>query len=116
MPERPNVVVTFKDVESDERVREAIEKRCAQLGEEFPELGRVDLTLSQDGAGFTVHGHVTGKGRDVGVQADASELLPAVDRALDKVERQLRTLHDKRIFAQRREAQRDPPKKQRGPS
>ena len=58
-----------------------------------------------------VHGHATGKHRDVGAHASASEAGPAADRVLDKLERQLRTLHDKKIFSQRRDAQRDPPKK-----
>jgi len=105
------VVAIFKDMDSDERVQEVIDKRCEQLSEEFPELSRVEITLEETGNSYTVHGHVTGKNRDVGAQADASELLPATDRVLDKLERQLRKLHDKRIFAQRREAQRDPPKK-----
>jgi ribosome-associated translation inhibitor RaiA len=52
-----------------------------------------------------------GKHRDVGAQATASKAGPAADQVLDKLERQLRTLHDKDIFTQRREARRDPPKK-----
>ena len=111
MTERPAVVTTFKDIPSDERVREVIEKRCHVLAQEFHELSRVEITLSEVGNGFSGHAHVTGKGRDVGAQAEASELLPAADRLLDRMERQLRKLHDKRIFGQRREAQRDPPKK-----
>ena len=113
MNENPTVVVTFKDIATDERVREAIEQRCAHLGREFHEVSRLEITLTEDGQGFSVHGHVTGKSLDVGAQAEASELLPAAERVLDKVERQLRTLHDKHIFSQRREAQRDPPKKRR---
>ena len=50
---------------------------------------------------------MTGKGTDVVTQVNASELAPAADIIFDKVERQLRKLHDKRIFSQRREAQRD---------
>jgi ribosomal subunit interface protein len=111
MAERPTVVTTFKDLPIDERVRESIEKRCAHLGDEFREVTRFEITLAGDGVGFTVHGHVTGKGRDVGAQAGATELGPAADRLLDRVERQLRKYHDKQIFTQRREAQRDPPKK-----
>ena len=110
MDER-STVVTFKDLRADERLRDAIEKRCAHLGEEFQEISRVEVTLSEDGAGYTAHGHITGKGSDVGAQAEASDLGAAVDRLLDKLERQLRKHHDKRIFAQRRTAQRDPPKK-----
>ncbi len=111
MADRPSVITNFKDIEHDDRVSEVIDKRCAQLGGEFNELSRVEITLEEDGNGYAVHAHVTGKNRHVGAQADASELLPAVDRLLDKVEKQLRKLHDKRIFSQRREAQRDPPKK-----
>jgi ribosomal subunit interface protein len=111
MADRPTVVTTFKDIPTDERVREVIDRRCEILAQEFRELSRVEITLAEDGNGFTAHGHVTAKGSDVGAAAAASELLPATDRLLDKVERQLRKLHDKRIFTQRREAQRDPPKR-----
>ena len=113
MAERPVVVTTFKDLPADERVRETIEKRCTQLAQEFPEVSRFEISLAADGSGYTVHGHVTGKGRDVGAQAEATELLPAADRLLEKLARQLRKFHDKQIFTQRREAQRDPPKKKR---
>ncbi len=111
MTDRPTVVTTFKDLESDERLRETIERRCAQLADEFQEVTRFEITLTEDGSGFSVHGHVTGKGRNVGAQAEASELAPATDRLLDKVERQLRKVHDKQIFSQRRDAQRHPVKK-----
>jgi ribosomal subunit interface protein len=111
MAERPTVVTTFKDLPTDERVRETIEKRCTQLAEEFPEVTRFEISLAEDGSGYAVHGHVTGKGRDLGAQAEASALAPAADRLLEKVARQLRKFHDKQIFAQRREAQRDPPKR-----
>lgn len=111
MSELPTVVTIFKDMETDERVRDVIEKRCEVLHAEFQELSRVEITLEETGNSYAAHAHVTGKNRDVGAQADANELLPAVDRLLDKLERQLRKIHDKRIFAQRREAQRHPPKK-----
>ena len=111
MTDPPSVVTTFKDIPHDDPVRDAIEKRCDHLAEEFRELTRIEVTLAEDGAGITVHAHVTGKFRDVGAQAEAAEALPAVDQVLGKIERQLRTLHDKQIFTQRREAQRHPPKK-----
>jgi len=101
------VVVSFKDIENDDRTREAIEKRCEALFAEFQEVTRFEITLLQDGVGFAGHGHVTGKGEDVGAQATAKELLPAAEGLLDKLERQLRKHHDKRIYTQRREAQRD---------
>jgi len=97
----------FKDLANDERVREAVAARAEALAQEFPELVRLEVTLSQDGVGVAAHGHASGKGEDVGAQASASERLPAAEALLDRLERQLRKHHDKRIFAQRREAQRD---------
>ena len=108
MTQDPMVVVAFKDIEHDEQVREAIEQRCQELSAEFHELKRVEVTLLEDGGtGFSAHGHATGKGEDVGAHATAKQLLPAAEALLDKLERQLRKHHDKRIFSQRREAQRD---------
>jgi ribosome-associated translation inhibitor RaiA len=107
------LVTNFKDLSSDELVREAVEKRGRHLAAEFEEIVRIEVTLAADGVGFTAHGHVTGSHVDVGTHAAASELLPAAERLFTKVERQLRRVHDKRIFAQRREAQRNPPKRKK---
>ena len=74
-------------------------------------LRRSRLLVSENGAGFTVHAHATGKNTDVATHADAGAARVASDQVLDKIERQLRRVHDKRIFARRREAQRDPPKR-----
>ena len=111
MTQAATVLLNFKDLPRDEELREAIEDRCQNMAAEFGEVTRFEFTLAEDGAGFTVHGHVTGKNTDVGTQAAAEELGQAADRLLDRVERQLRRAHDKRIFAQCRDAQRDPPKK-----
>ena len=107
MPQKPTVVVSFKDIENDDRTREAIQRRCEALAAEFHEVTRFEITLLQDGVGVAGHGHVTGKGEDVGAQAAAKEVFAAAEGLLDKLERQLRKHHDKRIFTQRREAQRD---------
>jgi ribosomal subunit interface protein len=111
MTERPSVLVHTKDLDVEEDVRTSIEKRCAHLAEEFREVARFEITISENGAGFLVNGHATGKNTDVATHADASQPGPAADRVLDKIEKQLRKVHDKRIFAQRRDAQRDPPKR-----
>ena len=112
MAEQLILITNFKDLSKDESVREAIEKRCHHLAEEFGEIVRIEITLAADGAGFTAHGHVTGKQIDVATHAKATEILPAAEKLLVKLERQLRRVHDKRIFVQRREAQRHPPKRE----
>ena len=111
MTQSPLVITNFKDLPHDDDVRDSIERRGQHLVEEFKEITRIELTLAEDGGNVSVHGHVTGKHRDVGAHATASKAGPAADQVLDKLERQLRTLHDKNIFTQRREARRDPPKK-----
>lgn len=115
MPQAKDVVIHLKDAQVEEELREklhtSIAKRCQALGEEFHEVERIEVTLLGDGAGYEAHGHATGKATDVGIHARASEPGPAADQLLDKIERQLRRVHDKRIFSQRREAQRDPPKR-----
>ena len=111
MADQATVVVHFKDLANDDALRENLEKHCRALAEEFSEVTKLEITLSQDGAGFIAHGHVTGKNTDAATHAKASELGPAAERMLDKVERQLRRVHDKRIFSQRREAQRTPQKR-----
>ena len=112
MTESPTVVIHFKEVEHDEALKESIERQCQHLANNFHEITRIEVSLEESAAGFTTHGHVTGKGIDIATQAGASQLAPAVDLVFDKIERQLRKIHDKRIFSQRREAQRDPPKRQ----
>lgn len=115
MSKSPAVIVHARDLdldpELDESVRNSIERRCQQLADEFHEVERFELTITEAGTGFNVHGHATGKHTDVATHAEASEPGPAADRVLDRIEKQLRRVHDKRIFSQRRDAQRDPPKK-----
>ena len=108
------VMVHFKDVDIDERVRESIESRCDALAHEFPEVSRFEVTVTGDGVGYSVHGHATGKNTDIATHAGASDPGPATELVLDKIQKQLRKVHDKRIFGQRREAQRDPPKRKGG--
>ncbi len=112
MNQRPSVVIHFGEVEHDEPLRESIEKHCERLAADFEEINKIEVSLTANGAGFETHAHVTGKGIDIATQAAASELAPSADLVFKKTERQLRTIHDKRIFAQRREARRDPAKRQ----
>ena len=107
MSDNPAVVIHFRDCEQDDKIRDSIERHSTRLAHEFPEIRQFEISLSPNGSGFVAHGHVTGKGTDVATQVNASELAPAADLIFDKVERQLRKIHDKRIFSQRREAQRD---------
>jgi ribosome-associated translation inhibitor RaiA len=107
MSQTPTVVISFKDMDGNEDLREKIEKGCAALAAEFPETTRFEITLAPDGVGHTAHGHVTGRATEVAAHADAIEVAHAADRVLDLLEKLLRKVHDKHVFAQRREAQQE---------
>ena len=72
----------------------------------------IELTLAPDGAGFSAHAHVTGRA-ELAASAQAPELALAADRALERLGRALRRVHDKRTFARRREAMQQNPKRPR---
>ena len=113
MPRGPNIVISFKDIASDEEIRQSLETGCRQLAEEFPETTRFELTLAPDGAGHTAHGHVTGRNTEVAAHTEAIELGAAAVRLLNTLERLLRKVHDKHIFKNRRRAVQLTPKKRR---
>ena len=107
----PRVVVSFKDLETDETLRESVEKRCRALAAEFPRSARYEITISPDGAGHVTHARVSGGPIHIDTRARAIEMSLAADRALGKVAHQLRRLHDKRVFARRRAAKKANPKR-----
>jgi ribosome-associated translation inhibitor RaiA len=110
MADDPIVVISFKDLDADDDVRERVDARCRALREEFPETTRFEMTLAPDGSGHTAHVHVSGRRIHLDAHGNAIELELAAERALDKAHAQLRTVHDKRIFARRREARKASPK------
>jgi ribosome-associated translation inhibitor RaiA len=99
------------EVEIGEQLREELEKRCNALSDEFPEITRIDITLSEDGAAYAASGHVTGKGTEAAGHASGPEPEVAADQLFDTLRVRLRKIHDKRIFARRREAQRKSPRR-----
>jgi ribosome-associated translation inhibitor RaiA len=110
MADDPIVVISFKDLDADEELRERVDARCRALREEFPETGRFELTLAPDGSGHSAHLRVSGRSTHLDAHGNAIEMERAAEQALDKAHVQLRTLHDKRIFARRREARKASPK------
>lgn len=109
----PNAViaVSFKDMATDEELREQVEERCRTLADEFPEVTQVEVTISPDGAGHAASGHVNGKRTRLATHATAVEPAHAASQLLDTLRQQLRRAHDKRIFSRRREAQQRSPKR-----
>jgi ribosome-associated translation inhibitor RaiA len=100
------VIVHFGDVEHSDELNEALERRCRHLGDEFSETDRFEISLTPEHNDISVHAKVTGKNTSIAAHASGPHAKPAAEAALDRLERELRNRHDKRIFAARREAKR----------
>jgi ribosomal subunit interface protein len=106
------VIIHFKDLKQNDTLNETLENRCHHLAEEFPETTRYEITISLDKNEFLAHAHVRGKSTAMAASATAPDQRQASEAALDKLERELRKDHDKRIFLARREAMKNPAKRQ----
>lgn len=101
-----NVLIHFRDVDTDEDVREHLTARCQHLASEFPETDHYELTLEHESGHVRAHGHVTGKHTEAAAHSPPIEGLRAAgDTLLEKLRTELRKHHDKRIFAERRREQ-----------
>jgi ribosome-associated translation inhibitor RaiA len=93
-------------------VRDHLIARCEHLAEEFPETTRYEVTLQEQAGTIEAHAHVSGKKTSIAAHIENAEnARQAGDIVLDKVERELRKDHDKRIFSPRRKAQKSPAKR-----
>ncbi|MCG8589900.1 MAG: HPF/RaiA family ribosome-associated protein [Proteobacteria bacterium] len=104
MPD-PSVVIRFKDLHNDPTVREHLEKRCARLASRVNDLTRLELTLTPNAGEFAASGQAAARGISVAAHAAAEDIHLVGERVLDKLERELRREHDKRIYGRRRTAQ-----------
>ena len=108
-----NILIHWKGLENDPEVHDHLQTRCLHVASEFPETDHYELSIEPSGRDVKCHGHVTGKQTQLAAHADGLPTPRQVaDSVIDKLERELRREHDKRIFSQRRKAQRYPSKRQ----
>ncbi len=109
MTNEANVLIHWKGLENDEEVHDHLIERCQHVAAEFPETNHYELSIEPSGREIRCHGHVNGKHMQVAAHTDGFPTARQVgDSVIDKLERELRKEHDKRIFGRRRKAQRDP--------
>lgn len=97
--------IHWKNLSSEPEVDAHVRVRCEELAAEFPETERYELSLSPGGLGLVCHGHVSGKKTRVAAHCrDMDSARKAADSTINKIERELRRSHDKRIFSLRRRA------------
>jgi ribosome-associated translation inhibitor RaiA len=106
MARETTLIVHFGDVERTPQLSEALARRCSHLAEEFNETDCFEISLCPDKTDVSAHAKVTGKSTRISAHANAPHEMQAADAALNRLERELRNRHDKRIFSPRREARR----------
>ena len=107
-----NVLIHWKGLRNDEDVQTHLSDRCREIAAEFPETQRYELSIEASHRKIQCHGHVNGKKTQVAAHAqDLPTPRQAADLVLDKLHRELRREHDKRVFGHRRRARRDPSKR-----
>ena len=100
------VILHIKDVERSDELDETLERRCQALADEFSEVSRFEISIEPDRNDVRATAKASGKNTTVAAHANAADARQAADLALTKLERELRSRHDKRIFTPRREARR----------
>ncbi|MCP3983147.1 MAG: HPF/RaiA family ribosome-associated protein [bacterium] len=98
------VAMHIKDTDLSEEARRRLEARCQSVVEEFPELTHLEISVAPEGLGHTASAHATGKHTEAATHAKGEQAAQVADLVLHKLEHQLRRVHDKRIFARRRDA------------
>ena len=115
MTQDSTLVIRFKDIEHDDDVHSHLERRLRQIAEDFPEASHCELSLSADSIDINAHAHASGKRIDLAAHAATQDVRAAGELALDKLTRELRREHDKRIFGRRREARREQDRRRASP-
>lgn len=106
MTNTPIVEIHWKNLASEDEVSDYLRRRCDELAAEFPEADGFDISLQTEGNKIECHAHVGGKRTRLAAHTSGASLArQAAESVLDKLERELRRDHDKRIFSARRKAQ-----------
>ncbi len=115
MPQDATLVIRFKDIEHDDDVHSHLESRLRQLTHDFPEAAHYELSLSAQATDVAALVQARGRRIDLAAHAVTQDARAAGELALDKLQRELRREHDKRIFSRRREARRDQERRRTAP-
>jgi len=112
MHESVKVKTHWRNLPADETTDQYLERRCDHLMTEFPEAESFEISLNVEGKEIECHAHVDGKRTRLAAHASgAQSSRQAAESVLDKLEREMRKDHDKRIFASRRKAQKSQTKR-----
>ena len=106
MTESARIQTHWRNLPADELTNQYLARRCDQLTAEFPEADSFEISLQVEGKQVEGHAHVDGKRTRLAAHTrGALSSRQAAERVLDKLEREMRKEHDKRIFSARRKAQ-----------
>jgi len=106
MTDHATVEIHWRNLPAEDEINDYLNRRCEELAAEFPEADGFDISLQAEGSKIECHAHVAGKRTRLAAHASgASSPRQAAEGTLDKLEKEMRREHDKRIFGARRKAQ-----------
>lgn len=102
--------LTARHEHLDDNVREYAERKLSKLDRRLNDLTLVEVTFSQEhnpsiAADHTIDAVIHTKGPSLVAHESATTYEAAIDRLLDKLERQVERYRDKRTLEQRRRSQ-----------
>lgn len=105
--------LTARNEHLDDGVRRYAERKLAKLDRRLNDLTLVEVTFSQEqnpsiASGHTVDAVIHTKGPSIVARESATTYEAAIDRLLDKLERQVERYRDKRTLEQRRRSKHAP--------
>ncbi len=101
-----NLQLHLEDLENPDPIRDTCGTWATELESEFPETGRLEVTIRVVGSEHETHVHVTGKDLEIASRARGQDVMASLHDAFEKARRQLRKHHDKQIFGRRRNSHR----------
>ncbi len=106
MTQSAKIKTHWRELMADPGTDEYLDRRCNHLMDEFPEADSFEISFQVEGQEIECHAHVDGKRTRLAAHSTgAQNAKQAAESALDKLEREMRKDHDKRIFGSRRKAQ-----------
>jgi putative sigma-54 modulation protein len=95
--------VTFKQVDSSDALRNHANDKIAKIKKYFEEPTEVHIVLSMDGHLYKAEVNILVRGMMICGKEISSDMYNSIDRAIQKVEKQIKRYHDKILTLRPRE-------------
>ena len=96
-----NINTTFRQMSGTEAVKSYAHDKVSKLQKFLRQDLRADVTLSLEGKKHVAEVHVRSGGTHVHGSERSEDMYASIDLVVDKIERQIRNIHDSRVSKKR---------------